>query len=583
MAFKNFMNSVKLWKPRRSAFDLSHFRAFSCQIGELTPILCRDILPGDTWRVKTDTLIRFSPLVAPIMSQFNVYVHYFFVPNRLLWSEWEDFITGGRTGTLEPAYPYAYFNASKMANEGASDISNYFHAGSLMDHLGFPVSQYFDAGADEDSMYASSSVYCSSTDSPLDLLPFAAYQKIYCDYYRDQNLEPDFFTDQDIPFYLSGPVEISDYQDFDTSDSWSPLRNLFTLRKRAWEKDYFTSALPWTQRGPQATLPIGFTNPEVNGITPDGQRDPLSFARVSNGQVPPDGNLNVDGGSTAVGGQDVYVDGGLYANIDQAASVPTINEVRSSFALQRWLEKNALGGSRYIEQILSHFGVRSSDSRLQRAEYLGGGRIPVSIGDVLQTSGSQKSSTSTFESPQANYAGVGTAVGSSPRFKRHFEEHGWLLGIMSVIPRSVYQQGVPRQFMRRDKTDFAWPEFAHLGEQEVKTAEIYAMPYNPNELSFNPFDTFGYQARYGEYKTIPSSIHGQFRDTLNFWHAGRIFAKRPTLSKEFVHVDDQNFSRLFAFDDGGNDVPQLYCELLHNIQAVRPLPKYGTPSSLNHT
>jgi len=263
--------------------------------------------------------------------------------------------------------------------------------------------------------------------------------------------------------------------------------------------------------------------------------------------------------------------GSLKADLSQATGI-SINELRRGFSLQRWLENNARGGARYIEQILSHFGVRSSDARLQRPEYLGGTKTPVVISEVMQTSESQTT-------PQGNYAGTGTSFGVGRAFKRFFEEHGYIIGIISIMPRSAYQQGVPRHFKKFDKFDFYWPEFAHLGEQEIKNSEIY-YDYDSSVLAQKENDKlFGYSPRYAEYRFINSSVHGDMATTLNFWHLGRIFDSRPGLNGDFVtcksDTQDTGLNRVFAVTDTNSH--HLWVQMYVNCKALRPLPKYGTP------
>lgn len=596
MAFKNFLNSVKLFRPRRSAFDLTHDVKLSFNMGDLVPVLCQEVLPGDTWRLQDELLIRFSPLVAPVMHQFNVFVHYFYVPNRLVWKDWQEFITGGRDGTSAPIFPTFSFNSASFQSEAASDNNNVLHSGSLFDFLGYPVSSDNTYTGDEDPMFGINSAYTQLNNPAISQLPFRAYLLIYNDYYRDQNLEPDYILDEltEDVFLSSGNEVISGYQDFENDGDLAT--ELFKLRRRAYEKDYFTSALPFTQRGPEATLPIGFMSTAPVSSSDEGDVDILKFRTVNGGSW--GGTPGQTGGTgdvaahfntisgqprATLGGQSpsgpVGIESGLYADLNNVAATPTINEVRASFALQRWLEKNALGGARYKEQIRAHFGEDVPDSRLQRPEFLGGGRVPVQVGDVLQTSASQESAAGQLESPQGNYAGIGTAVGSTPRFKRKFVEHGQIIGIMSVLPRTSYQQGIPKQFLRRDKEDFAFPEFAHLGEQAIENREVFA--FGDGLTQQNLTGTFGYQARYGEYKTILNSVHGFMRDQLSFWQGGRIFDKLPGLNSDFVHMDPKSLDRIFAVKDI-NLSSQMYCQILHKIQALRPLPKYGTPSSLNH-
>lgn len=478
-------------KPRSSAFDLSHEKKLSLKMGQLTPCLIQEVVPGDNFKGRTETMIRMAPMVAPVMHRVNTYIHYFFVPNRIIWNQWEDFITGGREGTTSPVMPKVSLNATYAAN------------GTLADYLGVPF---------------------TTLGATVNALPFWAYQQIYNDYYRDPN--------------LSTPVDLT-----------TSLSNAAELRMRAWEKDYFTSSLPWPQRGPDVNLPI-----EVDNKKPSLIRDSTNDAVQS----------NITGlGTTALGslirsnqsGNTLYVDGA-----EETLDV-TINELRTSSALQRWLEKQARGGYRYIETILSQFGVKSSDKRLQRAEYIGGGQSPMVISEVLNTS-------ATATDPQGNMAGHGVGTGASNTFKYKAEEHGYIIGIMSVLPRTAYQQGIPRHFNRADKTDFYWPEFANLGEQEVKNKEIY---FNPQDGLDD--DTFGYQQRYAEYKYSQDTVHGDFRNSLDFWHMGRIFLSRPSLNESFVTSDPTD--RIFAVQD---ETDQLWAQIYNEVKAQRPMPYFSDPS-----
>ena len=239
----------------------------------------------------------------------------------------------------------------------------------------------------------------------------------------------------------------------------------------------------------------------------------------------------------------------------------SINELRRAFRLQEWLERNARGGTRYIEQILAHFGVKSSDARLQRPEYITGVKTPVVISEVLNTTGIDG------ELPQGNMAGHGVAV-TTGKFGSYFcEEHGWIMGIMSVMPKTAYQQGIPKMFQKFDNLDYYWPSFANIGEQEVKQSEIFAFTANDN-------NTFGYVPRYAEYKYMPSRVAGEFRTSLDYWHLGRKFDTQPTLNQTFIECDPSATKRIFAVEEGADT---LYCHVLNKIQAIRPMPKFGTP------
>lgn len=515
-------DSVRANRPKRNLFDLSHDVKLSMNMGDLVPVLCQEVVPGDKFQVNTESLIRLAPMIAPMMHRVNVYMHYFFVPNRLVFDSWKDFITGGEKGTYQGPFPMI----SAASNQTALP---YLKEGFLADYFGIPPLS--------DGVPVSFSA-----------LPFRAYQLIYNEFFRDQNLE------DPVSFGLGGSVDPKD------------IPALLTMRQRCWEKDYFTSALPWAQRGNEVDLPL------TGNATVYAQNNGEDTFFHVGGNISGTANITgqFDGGKhgvTTVNGQQAFYDpnGTMYADMSDVSGV-TINELRRATRLQAWLERNARGGSRYIEQILSHFGVQSSDARLQRPEYLGGGKTPIVISEVLQTSESNDQST-----PQGNMSGHGISVGNSNQFSRFFEEHGYIIGIMSVLPRSGYQQGIAKHFFKSDRFDYFWPEFAHLGEQPVLNKELYL---DPDGESNNA--VFGYQPRYCEYKYAPSRVHGEFRSSLSYWHLGRIFSAPPALNSQFVHVQPTETSRVFAVEDPGTD--KLYVQLYHNIRANRPMPKFGTPT-----
>ena len=535
----NLFNSIRVPRLRRNTFNLSHEFKFSGSFGKLMPILCQEVVPGDTFRVNSEVFVRMSPMLAPIMHRVNVYVHFFFVPNRLIWTEWEDFITGGEDGTDTPVSPY--FSVDGSASNLTTEI---LQQGGLADFLGVPVPT-------QNWTPTSGAVFQFSS------LPFRAYWKIWNDYYKDENLQQNQEEVLDQWFALSG------------DDYYWQNPYLMALANRCWEKDYFTSALPWAQRGDVVTLPM--TGDASLYFDPSGN---TTLVDKGTEGLPQPGETRVLGSSLVSGGGSDYDPSTIQVNNSSNLKVDmsdvnsaTINELRRAIKAQEWLERSATGGARYIEQILAHFGVRSSDARLQRAQYLGGGVAPLRVSEVLQTS-----STDGQPSPLGDMGGHAYSVGNTNRFKRFFEEHGFIIGIMSILPRSSYQQGLPRMFSRQDKFDYFWPEFAHIGEQEVKEKELWFRGVESIDEQI-----FGYQSRYAEYKTAPSRVAGSFRDTLNFWHAGRIFASIPTLDESFVNCTPDQFTRLFATSQLGVD-EQFYVEVLHNIRARRPMPRFGTPS-----
>ena len=522
-------NSVPGNRVKRNVFNLSHERKMSMNMGQLIPMLMQEVVPGDTFRVDSEIMMRLAPMLAPVMHRVNVYTHYFFVPNRIIWNEWEDFITGNGT----PVFPKI-----RVGEESAPDVKDLFtDEGTLPDYMGFPTYRFPSlAGA---------------SDFELNALPFRAYQKIYNEYYRDQDLVEE--------------VDISDASGI--TDEHNETLDLLTIRRRAWEKDYFTSARPWAQKGDSVELPLtGSADIVYND-------DPLNtqiLRSSNNSSTQPNANLQTK--TSGILTNDVnqlnsVLDLNGTHKVDlSSATASTINELRRAFQLQKWLERNARSGSRYTEVLQAHFGVKSSDARLQRPEYLGGGRQAVSISEVLQTS------EATLDSPLGAMSGHGISVGRSNRFKRFFEEHGYVIGIVSVLPRTAYQQGIPKIFRKFDKFDYFWPEFQHIGEQEIKNYELF---WNNDEVDE---ETFGYTPRYAEYKQQPSSVHGDFRNDLKYWHMGRVFDSRPNLNDLFVTAVPT--TRIFNVTD--INVDKLWVQIYNNVKAVRPMAVYGEPGLIDH-
>lgn len=480
-------------------------------MGELVPIMALECVPGDKFSISAESLLRFQPLLSPVMHRMDVYIHYFFVPNRLIWKNWEKFITNTPVGGNIPAFP--------TVDIGPGNWSR------LCDFFGIPDPTAPGATGLE----------------TISAMPFAAYQRIFNEYYRDQNLRPE--------------IDGTDLLDGDNTTQFEIFLN--EIRNRAWEHDYFTAALPFAQKGPAMDIPLGDVT-----LKDDWQPDSMPFfthdeagtfavgdvTQVSSG--PSDPRIQINGISP-----NAYdPDGSL------EVSATTINDLRRAFRLQEWLEKNARGGTRYTENIYAHFGVKSSDQRMQRPEYITGTKSPVVISEVLNTTG-------TDDLPQGNMAGHAVSVTSGKSGRYFCEEHGYIIGIMSILPKTAYQQGLEKHWLKFDPLDFYWPDFAHLGEQPVQNREVFA-------FQAAGADTFGYVPRYAEYKFMQNRVAGDMRDTLDFWHMGRIFATPPALNAEFVEANPTE--RIFAVEDPGVD--KLICHVYNKIRALRPMPKFGTPT-----
>lgn len=448
---------------KRSKFNLSHYQLHTADMGNLIPVGLTEVLPGDTIQHATSSLVRAMPLATPPMHNVNYRVHHWFVPHRIIWDDWEDFITGGPDNDNNSAFPTIAL--SNVAEK------------SLADNLGVPAT------------------FTGSVSA----LPFRAMALIWNENYRDQDLQ------QKLGLSLSSGVDVT------TS----------TVQQNVcWEKDYFTESRPWEQKGPAITMPLGTTAP----IVPTG---PLAMnwtgsAGNRNVQAMPGTTFGFAGAAPAASQNATYASG-LAADLSASSSVD-VTTVREAFALQRYAEARARYGSRYTEY-LAYLGVRSSDARLQRPEYLGGGRQSLQFSEVLQTG-----STTVDGNGVGQLYGHGIAGMRTNRYRRYFEEHGYIVSVAYALPRTIYPQGLFRHWNRRVKEDFWQKELQHIGQQAILMKEIYA-------LGANPDDTFSYGSRYGEYRRAESQVHGEFRTSLADWHFARLLAAQPTLNASFVSAD----------------------------------------------
>lgn len=545
-----------------SKFDLSHEVKFSCKFGQLLPVMITDVLPGDHFQLNTEVIARFQALIAPMMHRVNLYTYSFFVPNRLIWENWKYWIT-------ETKYPDQNGDLRTPTQPIISIDSNnwgWFTKGTLADYMGIPT-------VDKEPIQK----------LDISILPFRAYQLIYNDYFRNQDVEPDL-----------------KYTTFATTDvpTQKEIENIYTIQYKNWEKDYFTSSFTEPQSGPDVKIPIDIqgTLAYVKGVQPlrdpstgnaignmsnvlgTGRRSGSNVTELKYGQV----NTNVDLGGEQIGEfnglQQVNLDVSQTLSLTGLTNSSTIADLLLARTLQNFLSLAKRGGERYIEYLKSFFNVVSSDARLQRPQFLGGGKTPLVVSEVVQTS------QTTDSAALGDYAGRMVALGSKHGFKSHFfEEHGFVITLMTILPRSSYQQGIERFWTRDDRLDYYWPQFAHLQEQPVYNKELFVNYDNlgpdPDNPTDNPVDNngvFGYQARYMEYRQKYSRVAGEFRDTLSFWHLGRIFTNPPLLNKSFCSTrgSSDTFTRPFAIQDGSDYV---YVQMYHDLQAIRKMPKYVYP------
>jgi len=503
----------------RSSFDRSHGYKTTLDASYLVPIYVDEALPGDTFSLNMTGFARMATPIKPIMDNLYMETFFFAVPNRLIWDSWEYFM--GNQASLNP--PGNDITVPIIDLDPGTG-----QQGSLIDYMGLPINS--------DALVQFSA------------LPLRAYNLIYNEWFRDENLcpyAPNIKGDTD-------PTEtIYQYQ----------------LKKRGKRHDYFTSCLPWPQKGEEVTIPtLGTAQIESNGENPtfSWSAGSSSNRRLMMTTTSPDVNWSSNPG--AAGSAYFGDETGLQADLTTASAV-SINEMRTAFQLQKMLERDARGGTRYTEVIAAHFGVTSPDARLQRPEYLGGGRTRININPVQQTS-------ETTQSPQGNLAAYGTASLMNHGFTKSFTEHCTLIGLVNVRADLTYQEGLDRMWLRRGRYDFFWPAFQHVGEQPVWKDEIYASGDNDTD------PVFGYQEQYAEYRYKPSKITGQFRSnynqSLDIWHLSQDFVSTPKLNQNFIE-EDVPMDRVIALPDE----PHFLLDCYFKLRTARPMPLYGVPGNID--
>ena len=519
----------------RSVFNLSHVKRLTADMGQLLPVLFLECVPGDTMKIGCEAITRFQPLVAPILDSVDLYVHYFFVPTRLLMDgdkDWETFLTGGKDGKDNsvslPLWSFSYADGTSVNpnNPFSNGVTNGKY--SLWDYFGLPIKD-------------------SATDLRVrdanHVLGFAqrAYNFIFNEYYRDENLVD----------------EVS--------------LNNGTVLYRAWKKDYFTSSLPWQQRGISPALPISGNLPVVYDLSPGGLIN-FKWSNGATGQVylAENGTTVLSNATGTLPNGTGLVDLGAHVDASNAATFD-VAVLREAFQIQRWLELNARAGVRYTEFLKAHFGYAPLDEVLQRPEYIGGTKSEIVVSEVLQTSATSDTS------PQGNLAGHGLGAMSDFIATYTAKEFGYIVGIASWMPKPSYQQGVNRMFSRRTKYDFYFPEFAHLSEQSLTKGEIYATGDENHDNSI-----FGYQSAYAEMKYMPSINTSDMRDTFSYWHLGRIFSSDPSLNAGFLTTNPSYSGGIRKDIFSVQNEPGMIVQFGNVVEAIRPMPVYGTPGFVDH-
>ncbi len=530
----------------RSTFDRSASVKTSFNAGDIVPFFLEEVLPGDTFNVKSSKVVRMQTLLTPMMDNVYLDTYYFFVPNRLVWKHWKEFNGENTESAWIPETSYEVPQITSPAGTG-------WAVGTIADYFGIPT------GVPNLSVSA---------------LPFRAYALVMNEWFRDQNLsDPLVVPDDDAT--VAG-VNTGTFVS-DVAKGGKP----YTAAKY---HDYFTSCLPSPQKGPDVTI-----NVATGGLYKVLARSEDAWKSTSEYQAAGGTTMNLFGnqkplyvidGFTPMSDQTKvtsitnYPPTNLWAVATENAQATTINQLRLAFQIQKLYERDARGGSRYIEILKSHFGVTSPDARLQRPEYLGGNRVPININQVIQQSGTGSGSAT----PQGTVVGMSQTTDSHADFIKSFTEHGFIIGVMVARYDHTYQQGLDRLWSRKDRFDYYWPVFANIGEQAVKNKEIYAQGNAEDD------QVFGYQEAWADYRYKPNRVTGEMRSSyaqsLDVWHLADDYASRPSLSDSWIREDKKNIDRVLAVTSENSN--QFFADIYIQNRATRPMPMYSVPGLIDH-
>lgn len=538
----------------RSRFDRSASLKTSFNAGDVVPFFLEEVLPGDTFSVDTSKVVRMQTLLTPMMDNVYLDTYYFFVPNRLVWDHWKEFCGENTESAWIPQTEYTLPQITSPAGDGWS-------VGTLADYFGIPTGV---AGLS------------------VSALPFRAYALIMNEWFRDQNLQDPLVV----------PTDDSTVAGVNTGTFVTDVAKGGKPFIAAKYHDYFTSALPAPQKGPDVLIPVAQAGSypvvaradsipsSVFPVSPiklnDLQGNPVSVYQSSN----PTFNVVTQGGNNGslsyadkTSDEENFAFANLWAVSDGNAAAATINQLRLAFQIQKFYERQARGGSRYTEVVRSFFGVTSPDARLQRPEYLGGNRVPINVNQIVQQSGTESSGT-----PQGTVVGQSLTTDKHSDFTKSFTEHGLIIGVMVARYDHTYQQGLNRLWSRKDKFDFYWPVFANIGEQAIKNKEIFAQGTDKDN------EVFGYQEAWAEYRYKPNMVTGEMRSayaqSLDVWHLADDYSTLPSLSDSWIREDKANIDRVLAVTSAVSN--QFFADIYVKNYCTRPMPMYSVPGLIDH-